>query len=97
MSGKAKHDREYEIGRALALRQLDMFGHDEACSYCESGVHLGPGLRKCPQCRRQLRDCNRHRDCDLADERAREAGKLLPYHCHDYYCDECMLARARAC
>lgn len=35
------------------------------------------------------RTCNRHRDCDVADVKARESGRLYAEHCHDDCCEEC--------
>jgi hypothetical protein len=39
--------------------------------------------------RGEPRSCNRHKDCDAANERARAAGKIGAEHCHDEGCDEC--------
>lgn len=37
-----------------------------------------------------VRTCNRHDDCDLADEIARKSGKrVIADHCHLEGCDEC--------
>lgn len=33
--------------------------------------------------------CNRHSDCDAADEKARAKGALHADHCHDDCCSEC--------
>lgn len=33
--------------------------------------------------------CNRHSDCDAADEKARAKGALNADHCHDDCCSEC--------
>jgi len=47
---------------------------------------------------REKRQCNRHDDCDAADERARTQGPKDYYgrpvyfraeHCHDECCEEC--------
>lgn len=35
------------------------------------------------------RRCNRHEDCDLADERARQKGCSFADHCDDKYCEDC--------
>lgn len=33
--------------------------------------------------------CNRHDDCELANQRAREKGRLGADHCHDDCCEDC--------
>lgn len=33
--------------------------------------------------------CNKHTDCQLADQEAESTGKLKPYHCHSDDCEEC--------
>lgn len=35
------------------------------------------------------RTCNRHFDCDAADDAARAAGRRTPDHCHAEDCEEC--------
>jgi hypothetical protein len=35
------------------------------------------------------RTCNRHSDCNAADEKARAAGYLSADHCHDDCCEDC--------
>ena len=35
------------------------------------------------------RTCNRHFDCDEADQKAREHGAYGADHCHDDCCEEC--------
>jgi hypothetical protein len=35
------------------------------------------------------RECNRHKDCDAADAKAKEKGRLGAEHCHDECCDDC--------
>lgn len=35
------------------------------------------------------RSCNRHTDCDAANEKAKAAGRLGAEHCHDECCEEC--------
>lgn len=35
------------------------------------------------------RTCNRHEDCDAADERAKAAGGGRVDHCHDDCCEDC--------
>ena len=35
------------------------------------------------------RTCNRHDDCDAADQRARAKGSACADHCHDECCEEC--------
>jgi len=35
------------------------------------------------------RECNRHKDCDVADAQAKEKGHAGADHCHDECCEEC--------
>lgn len=35
------------------------------------------------------RTCNRHDDCDAADEKVRKMGRQYAEHCHDDCCEEC--------
>ena len=35
------------------------------------------------------RTCNRHKDCNTADEKARAAGRSFADHCHDDCCEDC--------
>jgi hypothetical protein len=37
---------------------------------------------------RTVRTCNRHIDCDIADEEAAKRGKRTD-HCHDECCEDC--------
>ena len=37
----------------------------------------------------QLRTCNKHSDCDMADEEAKADGKWRAEHCHDECCEDC--------
>lgn len=36
-----------------------------------------------------IRSCNRHSNCDMADEQAKTDGKNMIDHCHDEGCEEC--------
>ena len=36
-----------------------------------------------------VRSCNRHDDCDKADEAVKAKGGFAASHCHDECCDEC--------
>lgn len=36
-----------------------------------------------------MKSCNRHNDCEAADEEARYKGYLYAEHCHDDCCEEC--------
>lgn len=36
------------------------------------------------------RTCNRHTDCDVADAKAKAAGRLAAEHCRDETCEECL-------
>ena len=38
---------------------------------------------------RPIRSCNRHDDCDAANESARAAGRFGAEHCHDECCEDC--------
>lgn len=33
--------------------------------------------------------CNRHLDCEAANEKARQAGRFAADHCHDDCCEDC--------
>jgi hypothetical protein len=33
--------------------------------------------------------CNRHLDCEAANEKAKELGRLWAEHCHDDCCEDC--------
>jgi hypothetical protein len=35
------------------------------------------------------RTCNRHDDCDAADEAAKTNGRAQADHCHDDCCEDC--------
>jgi hypothetical protein len=35
------------------------------------------------------RECNRHKNCDEADAKARERGQFGADHCHDDCCEDC--------
>jgi hypothetical protein len=35
------------------------------------------------------RKCNRHKDCNAADERVRADGRSSADHCHDDCCEDC--------
>ena len=45
-----------------------------------------PAINPAPS---QIRSCNRHVDCDVADEKARAEGRFGADHCHDGCCEDC--------
>jgi len=47
-------------------------------------------LKPNPELKLQKKSCNRHDDCDVADERARKNGQSFGAdHCHDECCSDC--------
>jgi hypothetical protein len=55
-------------------------------------VKTSLGILAYPEAKRLFgrpRTCDRHVDCDAADELARERGFLVADHCHDDSCEDC--------
>ena len=66
----------------------DGYDHGATCPtlFCKHGV---PFIVACEPCDVEPERCNRHDDCDAADEKAKAAGKLGAEHCYDSGCEEC--------
>lgn len=53
------------------------------------GSVVADALKHCDPEPPKPRKCNRHDDCDAANDKARAQGYLAADHCHDEDCEDC--------